>query len=159
MTLFAALLSSLVLQSIDICAEPMAGGVGEPDFCALSKSTTIKTPYFSFTAAAKSFVGIDRDGNRAIVQPTVFKNLIQLSIETHPLSEKAELMRRFGRCGDLAAQTDSLVECNQSTNGIVQISRLYLGAERLIFAKLSAGEMATEQLPEYRVMLESIAAE
>ena len=159
MTLLSALISLLILQSGDICAEPMPGGVGEPAFCEVAEETTITTPYFSFDAVGNSFVGIDRDGNRAIVQPTIFKNPIQLYIEAHPLGAQSELMRQFERCGGPAAENDVILECDHSTSGIFRITRLHLGSERLVFAELNAGEIAGEELPAYRAMLDSITVD
>ena len=159
MHLYAAILGSLVFQSVDICTEPIAGGIGEPPFCVVSEATTIETPHFSFTAAAKSLVGVDRDGARAVVQGSIRQSGIHLLIEAYPLSDQAKLMRRMGSCGDLAAETDSVLVCNQSTDDVIRIMQLFLGTERLILSELSAVETGFEQLSDYRTMLDSIVSE
>jgi hypothetical protein len=137
----------------------MTGGVGEPAFCVLSESTTIETPHFSFTTPSESLVGVDRDGARAVIQGSLWQSGIHLLIEAYPLTDQDKLMRQLGRCGDLAAGTESVLTCDQSTDDVVRITQLFLGTERIVLSELSAVGTGFAQLPDYKATFESIVPE
>ena len=159
MLIIAAITGSLVMHSTDLCAEPFAGGVGEPDFCVIAESTTVDTPYFSFDVAPKALVGIDRNGARAIVQGSIRQSQVHLVIEAHPRNDQDKLMDRMGRCGDLVLETESVLVCDWSTDGVVRVVRLSMGKNRLVLSELSAAGTGLEFLPDYKTMLESVVPE
>ena len=157
MPIFAAIVISLVMQTSDLCAEPFAGGVGEPDFCVLSDSTIVQTPYFSFEVSPRVLVGIDREGARAIVQGSIRQSQVHLVLEAFPTTDHSKLISQMGRCGEISAESDSILQCDWSSDGVVRIARLLVGSEQLILSELSAAGSGLEFLPDYRTILESIA--
>lgn len=70
-----------VLVTADFCANPIQGGVGDPQFCLLADEQEISTPYFSIVVEAGFQVGLHHEGRSLRVQSTLFKNQDSLTIE------------------------------------------------------------------------------
>jgi hypothetical protein len=62
MGITAIVFASLVLTTADFCANPIEGGVGEPQFCRLNDPQPIETPVFSIIVDSTFLIGIDRGG-------------------------------------------------------------------------------------------------
>ena len=65
------LLSTAVLATAEICAKPMEGGVGEPQFCRLAANREISTPYFTITVESEFLVGVHNQGRRLQIQSSI----------------------------------------------------------------------------------------
>jgi len=70
-----------VLASAEICAAPLKGGVGDPQFCRVERAQEIETPFFTVVVEPELLVGVDREGRRLRVQPTLLKEAAQFTIE------------------------------------------------------------------------------
>ena len=159
MALLAATVASLLIQTANLCSEPVAGGVGEPYFCFVAESTVIETPYFSLRTPPESLVGIDREGARVIVQASIRQSGIALVIEAHANTEMNRLYREVGRCGNLDARSDSFFVCVRSTDEFMEITTLRVGGKRLVFSTLSSGQTGFSLLNGYRETLDSVVAQ
>jgi hypothetical protein len=73
--------ASAVLATADFCANPIEGGVGEPQFCRLTAAQQIDTPIFSLTVDPTFLVGIDRRGRRLVLQPSLWQSQVSVYIE------------------------------------------------------------------------------
>jgi len=159
MLVLAALITSVVLSSADVCDNPIPGGVGEPSFCVFSEPTLIQTPYFCFEAQPGPLVGIDEGGERVVIEGSIRQSPVGLRIFAHTLDQQGELMRQFGACGNMSADSDSALVCDRSDEYFVRFSKLLLGTKRIIVVETWAAQTAIEHFPVYQKMLESVSPE
>lgn len=159
MQVLAALITTVVLSSADLCDDPMPGGVGEPPFCVFSVPTLIQTPDFSFEAQPGPLVGIDEGGARVVIEGSIRQSPVGVRIGLHPLDQQGELLRQFGVCGNLSADNDSALVCDRSDEYFVRFSKLLIGTQRIIVVEAWAARTAIEHFPVYQKMLESVSPE
>jgi len=157
MLILAALITTVVLSSADLCDDPMPGGVGEPPFCVFTEPTRIQTPYFSFEAQPGPLVGVDEGGGRVVIEGSIRQSPVGLRIGSHPLDQQGELLRQFGACGNLSADSDSEWVCDRSDEYFARFSKLLIGTERVIVVETWAAHTAIDHFPVYQQMLESVS--
>ncbi len=159
MLVLAALITTVVLSSADLCDKPMPGGVGEPPFCVFTEPTLVQTPYFSFEAQPGPLVGVDEGGERVVIEGSIRQSPVGLRIVAHTLDQQSDLMRQFGACGNLSADSDSALVCDRSDEYFVRFSKLLIGTERIIVVETSAARTAIEHFTVYQEMFESVSPE
>jgi hypothetical protein len=90
MGIASIVVASVVLTTAEFCANPIEGGVGEPQFCRLNAPQQIETPVFSIVIDSTFLIGIDRNGRRLLIQPSLRQSQVSVNIEAIPLGEGAE---------------------------------------------------------------------
>jgi hypothetical protein len=75
------LLAIAALATAEICADPVAGGAGEPEFCRIVSRQAIATPFFSIVVEPEFLVGVDREGRRLLAQSSVRHGQSHLTVE------------------------------------------------------------------------------
>jgi len=119
MELAANLLIAAVLTTADFCAAPFDGDVGDPQFCHLKDRQKIETPFFSVLVEPNLFVGVDREGRRLRVQPTLLREQAQFTIEVIDDVD----MSKWSDCTELTETTEDIVtwhDCRIVSNGFYE---------------------------------------
>jgi hypothetical protein len=75
------------LSTAEICAAPIVGGRGEPDFCRLNGPQRIDTPFLAVTVDSDVLIGVDQGGRRISIQFSARQNQAGLLIQAIPLAE------------------------------------------------------------------------
>ncbi len=119
MELWGHLLMVAVLATAEFCADPIEGGVGDPQFCRLYARQEVATPFFSIVAEPDFLVGVDRQGRRLRVQSTLWKNQDQLTIEVLDRSSPPN----WSDCAEVTETAEDDViwrECRITADGIYE---------------------------------------
>lgn len=91
MSTVIAIILAGVLSTAEFCANPIAGGRGEPDWCRLSVSERIDTPYFALVVGSEVLIGVDQNGRRISIQFSTHQNQAGLFIQAIPLEEVSRI--------------------------------------------------------------------
>ena len=75
------LLAVAVLATAEFCADPIEGGVGEPQFCRITAGQEISTPYFSISVEPGFLVGVHHEGSKLQIQSSIRQSMDVLSVE------------------------------------------------------------------------------
>lgn len=116
MELVAYLLITAALGTADLCAAPLDGDVGDPQYCHLKEKQKIETPFFSVLVEPDLFVGVDREGRRLRVQPTLLREQARFTIEVLDDLD----MSKWSDCTELTETTEDIVtwyDCRIVSNG------------------------------------------
>ncbi|HEU0223964.1 MAG TPA: hypothetical protein VFR29_00850 [Steroidobacteraceae bacterium] len=111
------IIAMAALATAEFCAEPIEGGLGEPQFCRFEHVQTIHTPWFSVDVPPALLAGVDQSGRRLMALATLRQSAVSVSI-------LASEMRAWSGCrvGEselvIGGMTWSL--CDESTPGTVQ---------------------------------------
>jgi hypothetical protein len=89
MEIASIVVASMVLSTADLCANPIEGGVGEPQFCRLDASQQIDTPLLSLVVDSTFLVGVDRSGRRLWARPSLSQSQVHVILEAVPIGETA----------------------------------------------------------------------
>jgi hypothetical protein len=155
MDLAVQLLAAAGLATAEFCADPFEGGVEEPQFCRLYSSQDISTPYFSITVEPDFLIGVDRDGRRLQVQPTLWQSPAVLTVERIEGSN----LPNWSDCPTIDETVEENVtwhDCRKTENGFHErrlIAKLY-GAYILI--EYSYGALGATLAPALERMTQSI---
>ncbi len=148
-----------VISSSDICDDPFTGGIGEPDYCKISQRQLIITPNFAFVAEPGVLVGVDRNGNRVIIESSIRQSQINVYIEAHPKDDYELLLGQISKnalCGAVSDVSLNLIACDRSANSIKTMSYLYKGESSVVVAFFTATPLAAEQVPIFEKIILSI---
>ena len=116
MELAAPLLITAVLATAEFCAAPLDSGVGDPQFCHVKDRQRIETPFFSVVVEPNLLVGVDREGRRLRVQPTLLREQAQFTIEVLDSID----MSKWSDCTEVAETAEDIVtwhDCRIVSNG------------------------------------------
>ena len=115
----AALMLTSALATAELCPAPLDTGTGEPQLCRVANAQRIETPYFSIHVEADQYVGIDRDGRRLRVQPTLARDHAYLQIEA---IESIDLPN-WPDCRKVTTTTEEMVtwhDCHAVVHGMFE---------------------------------------
>lgn len=87
MSAAVVIIVAAVLSTAELCADPLQGGRGEPDFCRLGAPERIDTPFFSVVAGSEVLIGIDQAGRRILIQFSIRQNQAGLLIQAIPRAQ------------------------------------------------------------------------
>jgi hypothetical protein len=113
--LIAVMLAGAI-STAEFCAEPIAGGREEPDFCRVSTPQRIDTPFFAIVVDSDVLIGVDQNGRRIMIQFSPRQNQAGLLIQAIPLDEVASVRK-------------SLSGVHQYLSGQLSCERRTLGAQ------------------------------
>lgn len=149
------LLLAAVMATAEICARPVDGGVGEPQYCRLEFAQEIATPHFSLFVEPGFYVGVDRHGRRLRLQSTVFKNLDHLSIEVMDGSNPPN----WAGCPKVRKTFEDGVkwqDCRTSSGGIHSRRLAAILEGRHVVIEYSYEALSTPSAPALERMTQSI---
>jgi hypothetical protein len=95
MSAAVAIIVASVLSTAELCADPVQGGRGEPDFCRISAPERIDTPFFSVVADSEMLIGVDQAGRRILIQFSINQNQAGLLIHAIPRAELSKLEKAY----------------------------------------------------------------
>jgi hypothetical protein len=116
MELGVQVLALAVLATAEFCAEPIDGGVGEPQFCRITSNQEVSTPFFSIVVESGFLVGIHHNGRKLQIQSSIRQSMDVLTVER---VEGAQLPI-WSDCPTLAKTIEDNVtwhDCRYSANG------------------------------------------
>ena len=142
-------------STTDVCSDPIKGGIGEPAFCRLDASRVIHTPYFALEVPAGLLVGIDREGRRLVVQPSIRQSPINLVVESIPGSDRQIAMDSIGRCQDSKVSRNRF-SCVNSSDGTVREKHLFRTQDRIVRLEFTASSMSNDTINQFRSMIQSL---
>jgi len=154
-TLLVAL-SLFALQSADICAEPVEGGVGEPMFCQVEPELRVETPYFSIDTDPEFLVGLDSGGQRIRMQGSIRQEQAVLEIKVTSLAEFAERRLRWRECSDYQLNGAEGTLCERSGNAQVWREYLLRRGDVSVVVNISASELGMSSFPRLEQIFESL---
>ena len=144
--ILSQLVIAAALVTADLCAKPIEGGVGDPQFCSIATAREVSTPYFSIVVEAGFFVGLHREGRRLQVQSTIFKNQDTLTIEVLD----GPSLPAWSDCPTVEEFEDAGVkwkDCRTASHG--QYTRRLVAAlsDRHVLIEYSYSSLATNMAP------------
>ena len=149
------LVIAAALVTADFCADPIEGGVGDPQFCSFAIAREVSTPYFSIVVEAGFLVGLNREGRKLQVQSILFKNHDTLTIEvldgpSPPAWSDCPTIEEFEESGVMWK------DCRTASNG--QYTRRLTAAlsDRHVLIEYSYSSLATNLAPALERMTQSI---
>ena len=83
--------AAAILATAEFCANPIDGGVGEPQFCRLDAVQEISTPYFSITVEPEFLVGVGNQGRHLQIQPSLWQSPAVLTVKRTDGSDPPDL--------------------------------------------------------------------
>jgi hypothetical protein len=109
-------LAAAILATSELCAKPVAGGIGEPALCRIDARQAIATPYFSIMVEPEFLVGVDREGRRLRVLSATRLGQSHLTVEVVDGSAHSQ----WPDCHDMAKTVEDDVtwlDCRASEAG------------------------------------------
>ena len=155
MELGIQLLALSVLATAEFCAEPIDGGVGEPQFCRITSHQEVSTPYFSIVVEPDFLVGVHHEGRKLQIQSSIWQSMDVLTVER---VEGAQLPVR-SECPKITETVQDNVtwhDCRYSVDGI---HRRRLIAElhgSYVVIEYSYGKLSAKSSPALERMTQSI---
>jgi hypothetical protein len=149
------LLAAAVLVTAEFCADPFDGGVGEPQFCRLYETQEISTPYFSITIEPDFLVGVDRQGRRLQIQPSLRQSPVVLSVERIDDSDGPN----WSDCPEIVETVEENVtwqDCRRTENGIHERRLLAKVNGAYVLIEYSYGALGATLAPALERMTQSI---
>jgi hypothetical protein len=110
----AQLLALAILATAEMCAEPLEGGVGDPQFCRIEVLQEISTPFFTITVEPHFLVGVHHHGRRLQIQSSIRQEQDKLIVEVLESSTQPD----WNGCPQVLETVEGLVtwhDCRIST--------------------------------------------
>jgi hypothetical protein len=148
-------LAATVLATAEFCASPLDGGVEEPQFCSVTSSQELSTPYFSITVEANFLVGIDRQGRRLLIQSTLWQNQDYLRIEAHVEADPPN----WGDCPEIQEWSEDGVawqDCRIATEGMHERRLMASIAGHFVVIEYGYTYLGTVSAPALERMTQSV---
>lgn len=148
-------LVAAVLATAEFCAEPIDGGVGEPQFCSVSTPQEISTPFFSITVEADFLVGVDHQGRRLQIRSTLRQSQDYLLIEVQDEADTPS----WGSCREVEEWVEGSVswqDCHVVSEGMYERHLLASMAGRYVVIDYGYSSLGTVFAPALERMTQSI---
>jgi hypothetical protein len=155
MELWGQLLLAAVLATAELCAQPIEGGVSEPQFCRVDASEEIATPFFSIVVEPDFLVGVDREGRRLLIQSILFKNQDQLTVEALEVSDLPD----WSDCAEVTETLEDGVkwrECRIAANGTYERRLAAISKDGYVLIRYVYSSLGTVLAPALERMTQSI---
>ena len=149
------LVAAVVLATAEFCAEPLDGGVEEPQFCRVTSPLELSTPFFTITVEPHFLVGIDRGGRRLQVQSSLWQSQDYLLIEVREDSDNS----RWNRCSEIDVWIENGVawqDCRTATNSMHERLLMVSMPQRYVLIDYGYSSLGSESAPALERMTQSI---
>jgi hypothetical protein len=155
MELGVHLLILAALTTAEFCAEPVDGGVGEPQFCRITSSQEISTPYFSIVVEPNFLVGVHDQGRKLQVQSTMRQSMDVMTVEVVDGSRRPLWLH----CPKIIETVEDNVtwhDCRLTVEGIHQRRLVAELSGRYVVIEYSYGQLGASSAPALERMTQSI---
>ena len=140
-------------EMVDICIDIFDGGTGEPQFCRPKVTTRIATPYFTISIVPDFLVGIDHDGHRLLMQPSLWQSQLVVVLEVKDNID--EVSREDWSCSAFQGEAADGLHCTfEADKGLHQYQ--IQGGGTMISVELFASPLAYDLLPLMTDIIETI---
>ena len=146
-------------STTDICSNSFEGGIGEPRFCRIQEHGRVVTPYFSVNLDPNLLVGIDSNGRRLVMQPSLWGSLIALNIRALDVTKTEDESLNGWACNSTELGNASGISCTWITDpdsGIVWRRYVLRRGGNAVEINLSASSHGQSQLPLVENIIKSI---
>jgi hypothetical protein len=148
-------LLAAVLATAEFCAEPFDGGVEEPQFCRITSSQELSTPYFSIVLVPNFLAGVDRQGRRLLIQSTLWQSQDYLQVEAYIEVDPPP----WGDCPSIHEWVEDGVawqDCRITTEGMHQRRLMASMNGRHVLIEYGYSSLGTASAPALERMTQSI---
>jgi hypothetical protein len=148
-------LALAVLTTAEFCAEPIDGGVDEPQFCRMTSNQQISTPFFSVVVESGFLVGVDDGGRKLQIQSSIRQSMDVMTIQRFEGAQRPD----WSDCPTITRTVEENVtwhDCRYSTGGI-HLRRLLAELNGgYVVIEYSYGQLGAASSPALERMTQSI---
>lgn len=149
------LLALAVLATAEFCAEPIDGGVGEPQFCRITSNQKVSTPFFSIVVEPGFLVGVHHEGRKLQIQSSIRQSMDVLTVER----VEGEQLPIWSDCPTVTKTAEDHVtwhDCRYSADGHYQRRLLAQLKGGYVVIEYAYGQHGTVSSPALERMTQSI---
>jgi len=155
MDLGVQVLALTVLATAEFCAEPIEGGVDEPQFCRITSNQEVSTPFFSIVIEPGFLVGVHFEGRKLQIQSSIRQSMDILTIER----VEGVQLPVWSDCPAIAKTAEDHVtwhDCRYSANGTHHRRLLAELKGGFVVIEYSYGQQGAVSSPALERMAQSI---